>query len=96
MRWVGLDAAGVAGGVVLLGVKDRLSKGRCMMLHVGLDLSRKRVDVCLISGEGELVDHLAAPCDGDSLRRLTDRVARKHAGPVRAVVESMNGPAVRA
>jgi hypothetical protein len=26
------------------------------MLHVGLDLSRKRVDVCLISDQGELVD----------------------------------------
>jgi hypothetical protein len=27
-----------------------------IMLHVGLDLSRKRVDVCLISDQGELVD----------------------------------------
>jgi hypothetical protein len=39
------------------------------MLHVGLDLSRKRVDVCLISAEGELIGHLAAPTDGDGLRR---------------------------
>ena len=31
------------------------------MLHVGLDLSRKRVDVCSISGEGELVEHFRAP-----------------------------------
>jgi len=29
-----------------------------IMLHVGLDLSRKRVDVCLISDQGELVDEL--------------------------------------
>jgi hypothetical protein len=35
------------------------------MLHVGLDLSRKRVDVCLISSEGELVEHFCSPCDGD-------------------------------
>jgi len=61
------------------------------MLHVGLDLSRKRVDVCLISDQGELVDELAAPFDEDGLCRLTDRVAAKHAGRVRAVVESMNG-----
>lgn len=27
------------------------------MLHVGLDLSRGRVDVCLISSDGELVGH---------------------------------------
>jgi transposase len=62
-----------------------------IVLHVGLDLSRKRVDVCLISGEGELIAHLAAASDGDGLRWLTDRVAEKHAAPVRAVVESMNG-----
>src|SRR5438309_1427609 len=61
------------------------------MLHVGLDLSRKRVDVCLISDQGELVDELSAPFDEDGLCRLTERVAAKRAGPVRAVVESMNG-----
>jgi hypothetical protein len=61
------------------------------MLHVGLDLSRKRVDVCLISEEGELGDELAAPFDEDGLCRLSERVAAKHAGRVRAVVESMNG-----
>ena len=26
------------------------------MLHVGLDLSRKQVEVCLISDQGELID----------------------------------------
>jgi transposase len=61
------------------------------MLHVGLDLSRKRVDVCLITDQGELVDELAAPFDEDGLCRLTERVAATHAGSVRAVVESMNG-----
>ena len=50
------------------------------MLHVGLDLSRKRVDVCLIPDRGELVDELAAPFDEDGLCRLTERVAAKHAG----------------
>ena len=33
------------------------------MLHVGLDLSRKRGDVCLISSEGELVEHFRVPAD---------------------------------
>ncbi len=61
------------------------------MLHIGLDLSRKRVDVCLISDQGELVDELAAPFDEEGLRRLAERVAGKQAGGVRAVVESMNG-----
>ena len=42
-----------------------------IMLHVGLDLSRKRVDVCLISDQGEF-DELAAPFEEDGLRRLAD------------------------
>ena len=29
------------------------------MLHAGLDLSRKRIDVCLLSDQGELVEELA-------------------------------------
>ena len=61
------------------------------MLHVGLDLSRRRVDVCLISDQGELVERLAARYDRDGLCSLSDRVATKYAGAVRAVVESMNG-----
>ena len=45
------------------------------MLHIGLDLSRRRVDVCLISDRGELVDHFRAPADRDGLYGLTRRVA---------------------
>ena len=56
------------------------------MLHVGLDLSRRRVDVCLISGEGELVEHFRSPCDRDGLYGLTRRVA-VYGEPVRGVVE---------
>ena len=41
------------------------------MLHVGLDLSRRRVDVCLISSEGELVEHFRAPADRDGLYGLS-------------------------
>ena len=60
------------------------------MLHVGLDLSRRRVDVCLISSEGELVEHFRAPSDRDGLYGLSRRVA-VYDEPVRGVVESMNG-----
>ncbi len=60
------------------------------MLHVGLDLSRRRVDVCLISSEGELVEHFRAPSDRDGLYGLGRRVA-VYDEPVRGVVESMNG-----
>jgi hypothetical protein len=34
-----------------------LSGKGVVVLHVGLDLSRKRAEVCLISSEGELVEH---------------------------------------
>src|SRR3954466_12171616 len=60
------------------------------MLHAGLDLSRRRVDVCLLSDRGELVAETAAPADVDGVRGLVERVAG-HRQPVRAVIESMNG-----
>jgi len=61
------------------------------MLHAGLDLSRKRLDVCLLSGEGEHLDQLAVPPDVDSLRQLARRIDEVHAESVSAVVESMTG-----
>ena len=41
------------------------------MLHAGLDLSRRKVDVCLLSQSGEHVDQLAAPPDADAQVALT-------------------------
>ena len=60
------------------------------MLHAGLDLSRRRLDVCLLSERGELVEQLVTPPDADGLRGLVRRVA-PFGAPVRGVVESMNG-----
>ncbi|MDX6726965.1 MAG: transposase, partial [Baekduia sp.] len=59
-------------------------------LHAGLDLSRRKVDVCLLSGAGEIVDEWASPPDADGLRGLAARAAM-HGAPVRGVIESMNG-----
>jgi transposase len=61
------------------------------MLHAGLDLSRRKLDVCLLSDRGEHIDQLAVPPDVDSLRTLARRVDEVHGEPVRAVVESMTG-----
>src|SRR5215203_1124650 len=61
------------------------------MLHAGLDLSRKKLDVCLLSEQGEHLDQLGVPPDVDSLRRLARRIDEVHAEPVSAVVESMTG-----
>jgi transposase len=61
------------------------------MLHAGLDLSRKKLDVCLLSGRGEHLDQLAIPPHVDSLRRLARRIDEVYGEPVCAVVESMTG-----
>jgi hypothetical protein len=61
------------------------------MLHAGLDLSRKKLDVCLLSDHGEHLDQLAVPPDVDSLSRLARRIEEVHREPVCAVVESMTG-----
>jgi hypothetical protein len=61
------------------------------MLHAGLDLSREKLDVCLLSGQGERLDQLAVSPDVDSLRRLARRIEEVHGEPVCAVVESMTG-----
>jgi transposase len=58
------------------------------MLPAGLDLSRKRLDVCLIDQGGEVVAEFAVPPDADGLRGLARRLAGER---VRAVIESMNG-----
>src|SRR4051794_36340116 len=71
-------------------IRGASSRRPVFMLHAGLDLSRHRVDVCLLSEQGELVARTAAPADADGLRALVDRVAG-HREPVRAAIESMNG-----
>ena len=57
------------------------------MLHVGLDLSRRRIDVCVMDESGEVVTEFGSPPDADGLRVL----AKGFDAPVRAVVESMTG-----
>jgi transposase len=61
------------------------------MLHAGLDLSRRRIDICLLSEAGEHVDQFAAPPDADALRTLARRIDEVYREPVCAVIESMTG-----
>jgi transposase len=61
------------------------------MLHAGLDLSRRKLDICLLSERGEHLDQLAVPPDVGSLRRLARRIDEVHGEPVCAVIESMTG-----
>jgi len=60
------------------------------MLHAGLDLSRHRLDVCLLDAQGSTVQVTAAPPDADGLRGLARQTAA-HGQPVQAAIESMNG-----
>jgi hypothetical protein len=60
------------------------------MLHAGLDLSRKKVDVCLLSQAGEIVVQWASPPDADGLRGLARRAGARGLS-VRGVIDSMTG-----
>jgi hypothetical protein len=80
---------GLLGGTLDVSPRSE-SKEAVFMLHAGLDLSRRKVDVCLLSGQGEIVDEWSSPPDADGLRGLAARAAMW--GPVvRGVIESMNG-----
>jgi transposase len=61
------------------------------MLHVGLDLSRRRLDYCLLDDDERVETGAVAP-DADALAGLVRLVELRHgARPVSAVIESMNG-----
>jgi transposase len=60
------------------------------MLHVGLDLSRRRLDVHVLEPSGESRTVLAVSPDADGLRGLIRQVGLG-GQPVRAVIESMTG-----
>jgi transposase len=68
--------------------REASSRRPVRTLHAGLDLSRRRLDICLLDGHGRLVAETAAPPDADGLRGLAARLEGER---VRAVIESMNG-----
>lgn len=75
-----------------LSSKERPRRRSVLMLHAGLDLSRRRLDYCLLDEEGATVEAAAAPPDHDGLRGFAWGVSERHGpGVVRAAIESMNG-----
>ena len=58
------------------------------MLHIGLDLSLRRIDVCVLDPDGGLVSEFRAQPDRDGLRLLASRF---EGVAVRGVIESMTG-----
>src|SRR5437868_2806212 len=73
--------------------KERVRRRPVFMLHAGLDLSRRRLDYCLLDELGDRVETGAAPPDGDGLVGFARRVDRRRGRTVevRAAIESMNG-----
>jgi transposase len=59
------------------------------MVHVGLDLCRTRLDVCVLAEDGVLLRTTTAPADRDGLGVLVRELAPP--GSVSAAIESMNG-----
>ncbi|MBI5105917.1 MAG: transposase [Solirubrobacterales bacterium] len=53
-----------------------------------MDLSRRKLDVCLLSDGGKIVEEFAVPPDGDGLAGLVCRIELR---APRAVIESMTG-----
>src|SRR5688500_17447978 len=60
------------------------------MLHVGMDVSRHRLDVHVLDDGSATVDVMAVSPDRDGLRGLARDVSTR-CEPVRATIESMNG-----
>jgi transposase len=80
------------GGTLRRVTEGASQKEAVFMLHAGLDLSRKRLDYCLLGGVGEHVEVGAVPPDGEGLRGLVRDVSDRHGQVVvRAAIESMNG-----
>jgi transposase len=60
------------------------------MLHAGLDLSRKRLDACLLSDHAEVVEEFAR-ASGHRRAAQPGAPGAAHGVPVRGVIESMTG-----
>ena len=60
------------------------------MLYAGLDLSRQKLEVCVLNEEGRTVETLAVGPDADALHTLAARISR-YGEPVSAAIESMTG-----
>lgn len=61
------------------------------MVHAGLDLSRKRLDVVVVGADGRRLRDIAVGPDPDGLRSLARWLNEWYGEPVQAAIESMTG-----
>jgi hypothetical protein len=72
---------GLPGGTLRVFTRERLRRRPVfMMVRAGLDLSRMRLDFCLLDARGDHVEVGTTPPDADGLRALVRGVAERH-GP---------------
>ena len=72
------------------GLAGRVGRRPVVMVHVGLDLSRTRLDVHVMNEAGTALAVTTAVPDSGGLAVLADRISG-FGGPVYAAIESMNG-----
>ena len=65
---------GLPGGNLRVVTKELTKEAPIIMLHIGLDLSRKRLDFDLLCEDGSRLERGAVPPDADGLRGLARRV----------------------
>ena len=75
---------------MLVLTKERVGRRPVVMVHVGLDLSRTRLDVHVMDEVGAPLVVTTAVPDRDGLAVLAERIGG-FGGPVYAAIESMNG-----
>src|SRR5215212_10330581 len=69
----------------------RVGRRPVVMVHVGLDLSRTRLDVHVMDESGAPLAVTTALPEAGGLAALVSRIGAEFGGPVYAAIESMNG-----
>src|SRR5690349_11250287 len=91
--WTGMNECHEAGGLppearLMVLTKERVGRRPVVMVHVGLDLSRTRLDVHLMDEAGAPLAVTTAVPDRGGLAVLAERIGG-FGGPVYAAIESM-------
>ena len=77
--------------MLVLGRQGVVGRRPVVMVHVGLDLSRTRLDVHVMDESGAPLAVTTALPEAGGLAALVSRIDAEFGGPVYAAIESMNG-----
>src|SRR5204863_7217457 len=85
------EAGGLPPGHACWCWPGRVGRRPVVMVHVGLDLSRTRLDVHVMDESGAPLAVTTALPEAGGLAALVSRIGAEFSGPVYAAIESMNG-----